>query len=105
MMDPMQSTQSTESETEPTGDEAGYTICIDCLPSGTYRTRKIPLHQEQEQEDGPTAEGLPGPDNEAMDVESFEQALKAAVMIYRQNPMDSAEQAQMEAGYQARSGA
>ena len=97
---------ASQAEPAPPDDTAGYTICIDCKPDGTYAVHKEPLETpEAETSEGAPAETAPTPGSPSetapVTVDSFEEALKAAVRIQQANPMDQSYNSQMSAGFQS----
>ena len=95
---------------ETGGDEGdGYTLCIDVKPDGTFHVAKEPLEGPGEE----AAEGQPGGEGgtptppmdgsggeeEGEDVDTFEDALKCALRLYRDNPISNNPEAQFTAGY------
>ena len=73
--------------------EDGYQICIKVRP-GNMSVCKKPLDPE------PTdAEPSSMPEYEEVEVDNIEQALKAGLRLYKDNPLDNSEDAHMEATY------
>lgn len=72
----------------------GYRICLDVLPDGTFTVEKAPLPADPSTRE-PGYEETPGADA----VENFEDALRSAFRIYKDNPVDGSEQSSFDAGF------
>ena len=70
-------------------DQGGVRIYIDCAPGGTFEVGSMPIPADESEDEGQEKQAA-----------SFGDALKAALMIYRENsPGDSTAQQQFESGY------
>ena len=78
---------------EEGGAEDGYQIIIKVRP-GQMTVSKKPLDPEPAD-----AEPSSMPEYEEVEVDNIEQALKAGLKIFRENPVDDSEDAHMEATY------
>ena len=80
-------------DAESSAGSEGYEICLCVYADGTFAVHKDPL-------ESPSQEQAEGEGNESeQHVTSFEDALKAAVQIYKANPVQASEQASFESGF------
>lgn len=88
-----------ESEPAEPAESGGYTICINVRGDGTFSVYRDALHENE----GAGPEGMPGAGGDRFDqLDTIDRALKAAVTIYKTNPMGpNAEQQAMESTYTA----
>lgn len=89
---PTPADQPTPDDAAESGGTPGFTICISCLPDGTFNVSTEPLEDEANEDnaDGDEADkGKPA--------KSFGEALKMALEAYKNDGQDA--DAQLESGY------
>ncbi len=86
--------------TESPESPVAYTICIDARHDGTFTVEKEtgPHEQMESPEMGGDMGGPPQAEPEIL--ETFEDALKAAVRIHQANPVENSPQANFAAGFE-----
>lgn len=90
----------------------GYCIEISVLPNGTFNVSKEALKDEADEDNAaaaggplgvtqnPNGPGAPPAEAHGQDFDSAADAFKAALEIYRANPVGQGEQAGLDAGFQ-----
>lgn len=92
----------TPSEPEDQPESGGYLLALKVRPDGSLAVCKKPLEAEQ----APPVEGAAPPDEgtyDEIEVDNIEQALKAILKLYKDNPIEAGEEAHLQAGYHAES--
>lgn len=88
-------------EEAPAAEKAGgYTMCLSCLPDGSYAFHVEPLEEaegEAPSEMGGETEG----GNEGQEVHSLEEGLKLMVKYAQAHPMSGSPQEQFESGFKS----
>lgn len=75
-------------------ENGAYRICLDHHPDGTWTVEKAPFPSDPNTREG-GYEQQPG----AEPIDTFEDALRAAVRIYKDSSSDGTDQSEFQAGY------